>query len=496
MKPSTRNTTRNTVRRTNSHSPAPLPPTETTQAEDTLLEQAKHCYREYGIYTIEQRAIPDFRDGLKPVQRKALWAMFKLNLKPSGKQVKSARVVGEIIGKYSPHGDQSAYQAMVNMAGTKAKGASAASPWFTKNTPEPLIWGFGNWGSAEKEAAAYRYSECKLSQYAADFLLDPEYLRVMDYLPNFDDTTEEPVLLPAKLPNVLLNGAQGISVGITTSIPSFARKGVIECAKLAIAQTLTDKDIIKHLKPSYAYGGHWDSKELANVISGTQNYLTVSAQPELCSDNAIRVRSLPPNMRLSRLIQILESLDGTASVADETGPDGFCVTAKPKRMSPNDRIKWYEQATKRLVSKDRVTLNLTQRHPDGSVTFSPMSLLDIFTRWADWRVEIERKVISLRLHENALQLHKLQLLLKAAINPDALASALKAKDASAYLQKHLSVSSDDANWLLEQPLKRFRSLERKELQASIAAHEKKDRALQSQLKAPRKGILDEMHGWR
>ena len=145
MKSSTRNatnssnTTRNAVRRTRAHSSAPLPPTETTQAEDTLLEQAKHCYREYGIYTIEQRAIPDFRDGLKPVQRKALWAMFKLNLKPSGKQVKSARVVGEIIGKYSPHGDQSAYQAMVNMAGTKAKGASAASPWFTKNTPEPLI---------------------------------------------------------------------------------------------------------------------------------------------------------------------------------------------------------------------------------------------------------------------------------------------------------------------------------------------------------------------
>ena len=172
-----------------------------------LEEYTEKAYLDYSMYVILDRALPHIGDGLKPVQRRIIYAMSELGLKTTSKFKKSARTVGDVIGKFHPHGDSACYEAMVLMAQD-----------FSYRYP--LIDGQGNWGSTDdpKSFAAMRYTESKLTAYA-DILLNEVAQGTVDWLPNFDGTLEEPKLLPARLPNILLNGATGIAVGMATNIP-------------------------------------------------------------------------------------------------------------------------------------------------------------------------------------------------------------------------------------------------------------------------------------
>ena len=171
-----------------------------------LTTEMRNSYMDYAMSVIVSRALPDARDGLKPVQRRILYAMQELGMRPNSSYKKSARLVGEVLGKYHPHGDQSVYDAMVRMAQD-----------FSMRVP--FVDGQGNFGSIDNDPpAAMRYTEAKLSQAAESMLanLDQE---TVDFADNFDGSLREPVLLPARLPNLLLNGASGIAVGMATSIP-------------------------------------------------------------------------------------------------------------------------------------------------------------------------------------------------------------------------------------------------------------------------------------
>ena len=209
-----------------------------------LLKFVRDCTFLYGKEVVESRALPDYRDGLKPVHRRVLWTMYKLNLKYNSGYKKSARVVGDCIGKYHPHGDMSCYSTMVNMA----------------LSPEKLIDGQGNWGDYEGEgvtkgAAASRYTECRLTKYSDTFLLDPDYIAVTPMISNYDGEYIEPVILPAKLPNLLINGSEGIAVGCISNVPSFTQQSITELVKIALLKKITPNDCL-NLKFNFSWGGN------------------------------------------------------------------------------------------------------------------------------------------------------------------------------------------------------------------------------------------------
>jgi len=206
-----------------------------------IQEFAEKAYLEYSMYVILDRALPNIGDGLKPVQRRIIYAMSELGLSAASKHKKSARTVGDVLGKYHPHGDSACYEAMVLMAQS-----------FSYRYP--LIDGQGNWGSTDdpKSFAAMRYTESRLTKYAKALLQELDQ-GTADWIPNFDGTMQEPVVLPARLPNVLLNGGMGIAVGMSTDIPPHNINEVVDaCIHLLDKPKATIRDLCKFVKgPDY-----------------------------------------------------------------------------------------------------------------------------------------------------------------------------------------------------------------------------------------------------
>ena len=214
-------------------------------ADASLAVEAQRRYLNYAVSVITARALPDVRDGLKPVQRRILYSMYNnLHLYPDAKFRKSATIVGDVLGKYHPHGDTSCYDAMVRMA----------QPFSMR---VPLVEGHGNFGSLDGDAAAaYRYTEARLAPLAMELL--PELRQgTVDFRPNYDGTTEEPIVLPAKVPQLLVNGCTGIAVGMATNIPPHNLAEVCEAAVALIDDPeLETKDLLKHIKgPDFPTGG-------------------------------------------------------------------------------------------------------------------------------------------------------------------------------------------------------------------------------------------------
>ena len=213
------------------------------QGEETrpLSQYAEQAYLDYSMYVILDRALPHISDGLKPVQRRIIYAMSELGLNAAAKFKKSARTVGDVIGKFHPHGDSAAYEAMVLMA----------QPFSYRY---PLVNGQGNWGSSDdpKSFAAMRYTESKLSKYS-EILLSELVQGTVDWRPNFDATMQEPEILPARVPNILLNGTTGIAVGMATDIPPHNLREVVSaCLHLIEHPKATTSDLMELLKaPDY-----------------------------------------------------------------------------------------------------------------------------------------------------------------------------------------------------------------------------------------------------
>ncbi|HHN9420339.1 TPA: DNA gyrase subunit A, partial [Escherichia coli] len=204
---------------------------------ESLRDFSTRSMKTYGVTVNLDRSVPDLFDGLKPVHRRILWGASH----HEKRFIKSARVVGDVVGRYHPHGDIAAYDALVTLV----------------NQSTPTMLGSGNWGSMVDGAAAARYTETKLSAYGHSFL-NPDYIHkeVTTFVPNYDDSDIEPVTLPAMLPNVLLNGGEGIGVGITTSLPTFTPESVVAILQRMLkGEDLTPRDFAKTLKYSHKYGG-------------------------------------------------------------------------------------------------------------------------------------------------------------------------------------------------------------------------------------------------
>lgn len=641
--------------------------------KETLAQFSARAMKIYGVEVVEQRAIPDYRDGLKPVQRCLLWAAYKLGLHSNAGFKKSARLVGDVIGKYHPHGDclsgdtrvpllngdiktlqeltqwgvpqevlaydtehnkfvpgvahsfrvgqrtnhiykihfnelviectgnhpfysplhgwvaadsiapgdellgveviqplavisddtfpevltvtkvenllnqepedfydftvelyenmlvllggnpdsfmslvahnSSAYQALVGMSGTKFQGERKG--WATRNTSTPLYEGVGNWGDFIDPAAAYRYTEGRLSKFSDKIMLDPDYLAVMDYVYNYDESEKIPLVLPAKLPVILLNGFTSIAVGVAGGSPPFHIKGVIELTKQALrGEPITLKDCVKTLKFDYPYGGVCISepKDLVPLFRGKGSSLFM---PQYSLDEVKRTLTfqnvcpgLMSSSSIEKFLENLASLKGVASVDDDTNKHGArYVVGFQRGLSQADLNDLIDKCLELSVRSDSYDIGITIRNPTGA-EFKKVSIPEIFELWAKWRIEVEVRVLKRLISLRNDALAKQELLLLAVDNLEIIVQSLRVKQAvvkvkiegalvevdgsAAFLMRNLSITLDQANSILDMKVRQLRALERTKILEKIKEIKVALRELKLDLKVPHERIIKDL----
>lgn len=423
----------------------------------SLLNIVKKQTVRYGSHTIENRALPDFRDGLKPVFRRVIWTANDEKMYHNGMLKKSARIVGTCIGKYHPHGDVGTYSALVTMV----------------NMPTPLFDGrdFSNWGDPESDAAAMRYTECRLSEITQTYLLDPKYLACVPKVPNYDDTLEEPVYLPSKLPMLLLTGAQGIAMACTTLIPSYSFDSVKSLTKKAIKKGKCTPEMCMDLEFKFTYGGKNTNseEELLEYYKTGEQKLTFRPNLKI-GKNEITVLDLPPNLPASKILSTVSSVEGVKygkNVHGRGHPEWVEIIPKRKMDSRELRSLAHTIANKYTIGLHAKTL-VTQRHDDGTtVTFSRTTIPGIVNSWLEWRISFERKVIEhlIDLERNKLQVNNW--LLWALRNRKLVLSSLESNDPKKYLMSKGKISEEHADYVLNLQVRRLAKIEEKDILSKI-----------------------------
>ncbi len=297
----------------------------------SLTEEMRQSYLDYAMSVIVARALPDVRDGLKPVHRRILYSMWSTGLRSTSRFRKSATVVGEVLGKYHPHGDTAVYDTMVRMAQDFS-------------LRYPLIWGQGNFGSMDGDgAAAYRYTEAKLKAIAEEMLVDIDKDTV-DFIPNFDGEHEEPVVLPAKLPQLLLNGTVGIAVGMATNIPPHNLNELVDgICHLIDNPDATVDDLMQFVKgPDYPTGGIiYNQKDIREAYATGRGPITARAKVDIVEAKAGQFQIVVTEMtyatnKASLIVKIAdlvkeEKIQGIKDLRDESDKDGVRIVIELKK---------------------------------------------------------------------------------------------------------------------------------------------------------------------
>lgn len=478
-----------TTRKTRMKKIAPRPEVSTV---DTLLEITKRDLKVYGQDVVEQRAVPDYRDGLKPVHRFILWSCYNLGLKYGTPFKKAARTVGDVIGKYHPHGDQSTYSAMVGIAGVMSEDGKA---WSTKNINVPLVEGYGNWGDNVDNAAAMRYTEARLSEFSTKYLLDPVYLAVSDYLPNFSGDDKVPLVLPAKLPIILLNGSVSIAFGVSAECPSFAPAGVLELVRRCLSgETLTPKLCTQQLVFAPAYGGQCVSEDKLKFQFHKFGQGSLHFLPDMEFDEkkrSVYVTSSCPGLTSAASWATLKDKLAVAkdvkSVYDASDKSGFRFEIVAERAVNFDAFCDYVEDT--LLRRQSYNIGITKRELTN-VEFERTNTSLLITEWCAWRVALESKVIKHLLSIEEAKLARLQLMLLAVNNLKIVIESLSKEDSAAYLVLKLKITLESANTILDMKVRQLKSLERIKLTEQIKAVQKEIATLKATLKNPTKRVLD------
>lgn len=413
-----------------------------------LLEQAKADIKDYGEEVLKERAIPDFRDGLKPVHRRILWAMYEMGLKHTGGTKKCARIVGDVIGKFHPHGDQIAYQALVGLA--------------KPNHPEPLVYGQGNFGNIEDTPAAQRYTEAKLTAFADKYFLDPDYIAVTAMTPNFDDTEKEPVYLPAKLPGPFLFGTEGIAIGCSNYLPAFSKDSVIELVTEVLSgKEATPKLFQSILQFNFPYGGHCVSskKEIRNYFATGFNKLEFMCRLKAeKKEREYAICTMAPRIKPSKVraslfgIKAIHSIDLVRSSSDKRW-----ITFSIKKTADEGEV--IEKVKKILTVSLNLQTYITVRSETDRTSFKRTTPIEILNDWIDWRLSFEKKVIRRLIGIEESQIRKLDLLIWACDHLELIKRALESKNPDKYLVKHGKISFEDADFILSQQVRRLARLE-------------------------------------
>ena len=420
-----------------------------------ISQFSEKAYLDYSMYVILDRALPHIGDGLKPVQRRIIYAMSELGLSAAAKYKKSARTVGDVIGKFHPHGDSAAYEAMVLL-----------SQSFT--TRYPLIDGQGNWGSLDdpKSFAAMRYTECRLSPYAKS-LLEELGQGTVDWTSNFDGTLLEPSVLPARLPNLLLNGATGIAVGMATDIPPHNLNEVVKaCIKILEEPKVSLEDLYKIIPgPDYPTEAEIISseEELKEIYSTGRGSVKMRATYEV-EDGEIVILALPHQTSSSKILEQIASqmeakklpmIIDLRDESDEESPTRLVLVPKSNRVD-KEAVMNHLFATTDLQKNYRVNMNLIGLN--GKPQTRDIKL--VLKEWLSFRTQTVTRRLQYRLDWVLDRLHILEGLLIVFINIDEVISIIRNEDEpKKVLQKKFKLSVIQVDAILEIRLRQLAKLE-------------------------------------
>ncbi|MCU7842800.1 MAG: DNA topoisomerase IV subunit A [Candidatus Thiodiazotropha sp. (ex Monitilora ramsayi)] len=439
-----------------------------------LSQFTEKAYLDYSMYVILDRALPHIGDGLKPVQRRIVYAMSELGLSASAKYKKSARTVGDVLGKFHPHGDSACYEAMVLMAQN-----------FSYRYP--LVDGQGNWGSPDdpKSFAAMRYTESKLTPYS-QILLSELGQGTVDWVPNFDGTLREPSILPARLPNVLLNGTSGIAVGMATDIPPHnLREVAAACVHLLESPKATTAELMMHI-----HGPDYPTE--AEIITPTQDLLKLYES----GNGSIRMRAvyerengdiivtaLPHQVSGAKILEQIAAqmqakklpmVEDLRDESDHENPTRLVIVPRSNRVDV-ERLMSHLFASTDLERTYRVNLNLIGT--DGRPAVKDLRTL--LKEWLQFRTETVRRRLQYRLDQVNERLHILEGLMIAYLNIDEVIAIIRYEDdPKSELMKRFSLSEIQAEAILNLRLRHLAKLEEMKIRGEQAELEKERDSLE------------------
>ncbi|WP_058911024.1 DNA topoisomerase IV subunit A [Entomohabitans teleogrylli] len=447
-----------------------------------LHEFTENAYLNYSMYVIMDRALPFIGDGLKPVQRRIVYAMSELGLNASAKFKKSARTVGDVLGKYHPHGDSACYEAMVLMA----------QPFSYRY---PLVDGQGNWGAPDdpKSFAAMRYTESRLSKYA-DVLLRELGQGTVDYIPNFDGTLNEPKMLPARLPNILLNGTTGIAVGMATDIPPHNLREVAQAAITLIENPKTSLDELLDIIPGPDYPTEAEiitsAHEIRKIYQSGRGSVRMRAVWKK-EDGAMVITALPHQVSGARVLEQIASqmrakklpmVDDLRDESDHENPTRLVIVPRSNRVDM-EQVMNHLFATTDLEKSYRINLNMIGL--DGRPAVK--NLHEILTEWLAFRRDTVRRRLNYRLEKVLKRLHILDGLLAAFLNIDEVIHIIRSEDEpKPVLMERFSLSETQAEAILELKLRHLAKLEEMKIRGEQSDLEKERDQLQGILASERK----------
>ena len=441
------------------------------QVDELRLEQheihdeMKHSYIDYAMSVIVGRALPDVRDGLKPVHRRILFGMSELGLTPDKAYKKSARIVGDVMGKYHPHGDSSVYDAMVRMAQDFS-------------IRYPLVDGHGNFGSVDGDnAAAMRYTEARMAPFALQMLRDIEKDTV-DFVPNFDGDEEQPSGLPSRFPNLLVNGSNGIAVGMATSIPPHNLVEIIDATVLLIDEPESGvEDLLKIVKgPDFPTGaiilGKKGAKEAYRTGRGS---VLVRSKTEIeetkKGKQQIIVSEIPFQVNKSRLLEKIgeligdKKIEGISEVRDESNREGTRIVIELKRdANPQITLNRLFKQTQMQESYSMIMIALVDGEP------KLLNLRDILEKYLEHQKDIVTRRTRFDLRKAEARAHILEGLIIALDNIDEVIKTIRSSydDAKEKLMGRFNLSELQAQAILDMRLARLQGLEREKLEKEYA----------------------------
>ncbi|MFN5006284.1 MAG: DNA gyrase subunit A [Ignavibacteria bacterium] len=463
----------------------------------TLEDEMRDSYLDYSMSVIVSRALPDVRDGLKPVHRRILYAMYELGLVPNRPYKKSARLVGEVLGKFHPHGDSSVYDAMVRLA----------QEWSMRY---PLVDGQGNFGSIDGDPpAAMRYTETKLASLAMETLRDIDKDTV-DFKPNFDDSLEEPSVLPTSLPTLLVNGAGGIAVGMATNIPPHNLKEIVDGLQALIKNPdITIPELMEHVKaPDFPTGGiiyGYEGVKDAFLTGRGRVVVRAKASVEATkTKETIVITELPYQVSKASLIEKIADLvrakvlEDISDVRDESDRDGLRVVIELKRdATPMVVLNNLYKHTQLQTTFGVIMLALVEGRP------RVLNLKQMMEEFIKHRNEVIVRRTRFELDAAEKRAHILEGFIIALDNIDAVIKTIKeSKDtptANANLQQRFGLSEIQAKAILEMRLQRLTGLEREKIQQEyreIIQLIEKLRAILASKELQMQIISDELAGLR
>lgn len=448
----------------------------------SLADFTEQAYLNYSMYVIMDRALPHIGDGLKPVQRRIIYAMSELGLDADAKHKKSARTVGDVLGKYHPHGDSACYEAMVLMA----------QPFSYRY---PLVDGQGNWGAPDdpKSFAAMRYTEARLSRYS-EVLLNELGQGTVDWVPNFDGTLNEPAVLPARLPNLLLNGTTGIAVGMATDIPPHnLREVAAACVRLLDDPIAGIPELLEHVPgPDFPTEAeiitpHADLRKIYETGRGSVRMRAVYRR----EDGDVVITALPHQVSGSKVLEQIaaqmqaKKLPMVADLRDESdheNPTRIVIVPRSNRIDA-DELMQHLFATTDLESSYRVNLNVIGL--DGKPQVK--DLRQILQEWLIYRIGTVRRRLQFRLDKVERRLHLLDGLLIAFLNLDEVIHIIRTEEHPRQaLMARFELSEDQADYILETRLRQLARLEEMKIRGEQAELLKEQKRLQTLLGSDKK----------